>query len=216
MARDKATAKEKDRNNDHEYQVYTDGSDYNRGIGVSAILYKNGEKISTLRYHLGRSNKHIVFEAELVGIMLGLHLLMKANSLQGMTVAMDSQAAIKATYKGHSDGAYGTIFDRINDILTRLFEKNKQLMLRLHWTLEHVEIAHNEEADKEAKWAANGDGSLPGQLLTALKKRTKMQHGSNKKGMQRKRQRNKYPPVQKLATIQQIYVRESLSTIIEV
>lgn len=50
MARDKDTVKERDKQDRNEYQVYMDGSDQNRGVGASAILYKNEERIHALQY----------------------------------------------------------------------------------------------------------------------------------------------------------------------
>ena len=51
----------------------------------------------TLHYHLGPDLEHTVHEAELVGLLLGLHLLNteKNNRVLAM-LGVDNQAAIKA------------------------------------------------------------------------------------------------------------------------
>lgn len=183
MARDKATVKEKDKDDKNKYQVYTDRSDQNGGVGASAILYRNrnGERIHTLHYHLGKSTNHIIFKAEIIGIMLGLHLLTRVNEIRGMTVAVDSQAAIQATYKGHSNGTHFTVLKAINNILKKLYEKNDDLTLLLRWMPGHVGIECNEEANTEAKKAANRDGSPLGKLLMILWKKLQRSAAAIKK-----------------------------------
>ena len=56
-------------------KVFTDGLDINDGVGAAAILFKEGQRQSTLRAYLGESTQHTVYEAELVGILLAAHLL---------------------------------------------------------------------------------------------------------------------------------------------
>ena len=63
------------------HRIYTDGSDCDGGVGASAVLYKQGEEQPiVLRYHLGPSSRHSVYEAEIVGLILGIHLLLQLIS----------------------------------------------------------------------------------------------------------------------------------------
>ena len=59
----------------HRYKVYCDGSSYKGGVGAAAVLYKHNRIVKTSRFYLGSPNEHMVYEAELVGILLVLHLL---------------------------------------------------------------------------------------------------------------------------------------------
>jgi hypothetical protein len=55
--------------------VYTDGSSFRGNISMATLLYVNECLVKTLRIHLGSSKEHTVYEAEGVGLAMGLHLL---------------------------------------------------------------------------------------------------------------------------------------------
>jgi hypothetical protein len=57
--------------------IYTDGSSYRNGVGAVAVLYINGNEMDSLKFQLGTACEHTIFEAELVGIILGTHLATK-------------------------------------------------------------------------------------------------------------------------------------------
>jgi hypothetical protein len=50
---------------------------HDNNVGAAAALTRNGITQEILHYHLGSSSEHTVFEAELVGILMGLHLIGK-------------------------------------------------------------------------------------------------------------------------------------------
>lgn len=83
-----------------KYKVYSDGSGYKEGIGAAAVLYKGNEVVKTAKYHLGPSTHHTVYEGELVGIILALHLLtgLACRLLNTVVIGLDNQAAIKALH----------------------------------------------------------------------------------------------------------------------
>jgi hypothetical protein len=56
-------------------KVYSDGSAQEGKVGAAAVLYCPGKETRSLHYHLGSVEHHIVFEAELVGLLLGLQLI---------------------------------------------------------------------------------------------------------------------------------------------
>jgi hypothetical protein len=76
--------------------VYSDGSGFEGGIGASAVLYINSNVSKALRYYLGSDKEHTVYEAEVVGLSLGLHLLtnMQRRLHSSVPLGSDSQAAI--------------------------------------------------------------------------------------------------------------------------
>ncbi len=69
-----------------DIQIFSDGSALEGMVGAAAILTHQGRRIRTLHYHLGPDTKHTVHEAEMVGLLLGLHMLnsMKYRSLLAM------------------------------------------------------------------------------------------------------------------------------------
>ena len=77
--------------------VYSDGSGYEGGIGTSTIFYIKGWLVKTLCYYLGTKSDHTVYEAEGVGLVMGLHLLKNLSfKLSHPTIGADSQAVLRA------------------------------------------------------------------------------------------------------------------------
>ena len=79
------------------YRVYTDGSDCDGGVGASAVLYRPGiAEPTVLRYRLGDSTRHSVYEAEIVGLLLAAHLLLALLSFHLASCAADNKACLLA------------------------------------------------------------------------------------------------------------------------
>jgi len=58
----------------NEMMIYTDSSCYKDKVGALAVLYINRLETESLKHQLGMKQEHTVFEAELVGILLGTYL----------------------------------------------------------------------------------------------------------------------------------------------
>jgi hypothetical protein len=114
-----------------EYKIYSDGSGYEGGVGASAILYKGERVVKTLRYYLGTDKCHTVYEAEGIGISMGLHLLTNLNRKINSAVIMgsDSQALIRAT-ENQCPHAGHYILDEIHDAAEKLHAKQDGLYNR--------------------------------------------------------------------------------------
>ena len=84
-------------NADETIKVFTDGSATEGKVGAAAVLIRSGNPVRKLHFCLGLESKHTVHEAELVGILLGLHLI-STEKRSGTTCAIgaDNQAALKA------------------------------------------------------------------------------------------------------------------------
>lgn len=96
-----------------EITIYTDGSGFEGGVGAAAVMYRSGktspEKI--LHYHLGSSDQHSTFEAELVGLLLAAWLLMSLGiqwvCSNPISIYTDCQGAIRAaTHPGQGPGQH--------------------------------------------------------------------------------------------------------------
>lgn len=94
---DKEAAIERARQDTAEVKIYTDGSGHSGGIGAAAILTRAGQPPRTLRYHLGHNTQHVVYEGEIVGLLLGAELLRTEKDKFGSaSFGVDNQAAIRA------------------------------------------------------------------------------------------------------------------------
>ena len=170
-----------DANAEEEIKVYSDGSMHEGKVGAAAVLYRNGQRTRSLRLHLGEASKYTVYEAELMGMLLGnigIHLIKtEKKGRVKCAIGVDNQAAIQAldselTNPGqHLAAEFLRVADQI--VLARNGgTQNYELTVR--WTAGHIGIEGNEWADREAKKAAEGDNSERFQLPKYLWKPIKM------------------------------------------
>lgn len=154
-------AEERERHNEAEIRIYSDGSGHKGRIGAAAVLYRRFRReVRVLRKCLGSDKDHTVFEGECVGQLLGLELLRREargrGRIRDATLGTDNQAGMKAV----GDTGRGTaryLVDEILDGFRRVENINAHLGFELYWTPGHAGIPGNERADKEAKRAAEGD-----------------------------------------------------------
>ena len=108
IAADKTKALEWDlEHRDDECMVYTDGSGYEGGIGASAVMYLNGREHSSLKLHLGTKSEHTIYEGELVGVILALHLIKNLNvDIDHANISLDNQSGIQATHHQKPQPSY--------------------------------------------------------------------------------------------------------------
>ena len=165
-------------------RAYSDGSGFEGGIGASALLYINNRLARSLKFYLGTSLEHTVYEAEGVGLLMGLHLLHALHRQLTLPTILgsDSQAANRAlrNQRAHS-GQY--ILNAIHFTAERLHAKQDGLInraerqrqaeigevwsgrrrgivdLQVHWVPRHCDFGPNKQADKEAKSVAQGTSS---------------------------------------------------------
>ena len=157
-----------------EIQIFSDGSAIDGKVGAAAILIKNGTTTKSLHYHLGPATKYTVHEAELVGLILGLHLI-RSERIRNKQIAIgiDNQAVIRAFHSdlrslGHHLAREAL---RMANIVQKHQGKTKH-ELTLRWVAGHEGMLGNKIADTEAKKAANGrtleKPSLPAYLRKVL------------------------------------------------
>ena len=78
-------------------KVYSDGSVHDGKVGAAAILRREGKSDRVMKLHLGTTEQHTVYEAELVGMIMGLHLIKtERRSKTKCVLNIDNQAAIVA------------------------------------------------------------------------------------------------------------------------
>ena len=161
----------------HQVRVYSDSSLYKKGVGAAALLFVGNQFKKSLTFHLGSERHHTVYEAELVGLLLGLHLLLSlSRPLPSAALCLDNQAAIRAlsNQKPHS-GHH--ILDHIHDLAAKLKLKEglkargspNSFSALVVWTPGHEAIPENERADSLAKEAAQGSSSSRNRLPSPLK-----------------------------------------------
>ncbi|KAL1661469.1 hypothetical protein GGF50DRAFT_61032, partial [Schizophyllum commune] len=142
-----------------QYRVYTDGSGFEGNAGAAAVLYKRGHgEVKSIRFHLGSLRKYGTYEAELIGMSLGVHLLQQvlANFAPTRSLIVDNTSALSAPSRRRARSGQHLVEEIVSSILDLPGRRPK---LAIRWGKGHVGIAGNERADTEAKKAAQGESS---------------------------------------------------------
>lgn len=163
-------------NAEEELQVFSDGSALEGQVGAAAVLMLKGEHVQTLHYHLGSQAEHTVHEAELVGILLAIHMLNAAKyRKKSSMIGVDNQAAIKAFESELRSPGHHLARETLR-IAAKIEKQRKKKIphkksaTTIRWTAGHEGLVGNELADKEAKEAAKGRTSETKHLPRYLRK----------------------------------------------
>jgi len=164
IAKDKDTAAEIIRTRMDDLKIFTDGSGTEGNIGAAATTLNPP---SALQFHLGDDTNHTVFEGELIGVLLALHMIDKFPRPTSILIALDNQAAIQSLQKNTPQpGQY--ILDAIHARICQLRSCRRIRNLHFESVPGHIGIEGNEVADTHAKEAACGASSPPSQLPSLL------------------------------------------------
>ena len=136
--------------------IYTDGSGHLGGIGAAAVIYHSGELTHYSQYYLRTTVNHMVYEGELVGMLLGISMLLQVERTIEVVVGVDSQAAIKAT-KNSSSQPGCHLLRTIHECVQQVLESSPNTTITIQWTPGHEGIEGNEQSDQQAKSAAAGN-----------------------------------------------------------
>jgi len=157
---------------DEEVQVFMDGSALNSMVGAATILTREGNPLHMLHLTLGPEDEHTVYEAELAGILLGMHLI-STESHGSTTFAMgvDNQVVISAFHSTLRNLAHH-LAREILKVANRVQKRRRRgkYKLTIRWTARHKGIQGNEDTDHEAKRAVEGKTSDKQTLPLYLRK----------------------------------------------
>jgi ribonuclease HI len=187
IAKDKEASIKADKEGREIIKVYSDGSAQDGKVGAAAVLIHPGKETRKLHYHLGPTDHHTVFEAELVGLLMGIHLIKTEKKRTKYALGVDNQAAMTAVATpGNRSGHY--LADAFLTAAFALWKTNgtANYSLTLRWTAGHVNIQGNELADQEAKTAAEGTTSNIKELPRILRKPLKHNKSAAKQAHKKK------------------------------
>ncbi|KAI0350888.1 hypothetical protein OH77DRAFT_1378841, partial [Trametes cingulata] len=111
--------------------------------------------------------QHLVYEAELAGMILALDIIGAVPRLTRANILLDNKSAISATPARRARPGQQLV-ELFHTHFQRLKRKRRTLQLRVVWVPGHQGIDGNEWADSEAKAAAEGDSTVLPKALTCL------------------------------------------------
>ena len=156
-------------NDNPDVKVFTDGSGMEGKIGAAAVLYRNGNLKTKLRYQLGSQQHHMVYEGEGIGAVLGTKLISKEWNIQSANIYIDNCASITATQLTKPNpGHY--IFDALHESIAAVRKRHCGIKIIVKWVPGHKGVEGNEQADEEAKKAITEGSSETNKLPGLLKK----------------------------------------------
>ena len=159
IALSREESKEDNDDNKATLKVYMDGSGQEGKAGTAAVLFKGKTLLGKLRCHLGSLEQYTTYEAELVGILLGLWLIRREPDTDSASLKADSQVAIQAL-NTHTPRPGGHLLNEIHELSDSLYARSiSDLQLKISWISGHDGVAGNKRVDEEAKAAAKGNSS---------------------------------------------------------
>ncbi|QRV80550.1 Reverse transcriptase from transposon X-element protein [Ceratobasidium sp. AG-Ba] len=154
-----------------DVKIYTDGSMKDGGVGAAAVLVRHGAEDRILKVYLGSDEEHEVYEAEIVGLQLGLRLLETERwPMEDAAIFMDNQAVLRTLMAGKTKQLLNMFAD-LSSILHRVTRKHDGVRIEARWIPGHEGVGGNEKADEAARAAGQGGRSEREALPEHLRER---------------------------------------------
>lgn len=136
-------------------------------------MIRPGHPPTVLQKYPRPATKHIVYEGEAVGAILGMHLIGEALRWHlhagEIPLSLDNTTFIKALdLRAAHPGKYlvDVFINAMDKLSEQIIGKDYKLMVR--WISGHSGAEGNEMADEEVKWATQGNSSNTAELPEAL------------------------------------------------
>ncbi|KAJ4448236.1 hypothetical protein ANN_10250 [Periplaneta americana] len=147
--------KETEQNTEYTYEIYTDGSKSERGVGAGVAIFHSNELIQQLRFRL--DNKCSNNQAEQLAIMKALDNIKRLRTIgerpldeRRIAIYTDSKITLDSLRNGSNHN------NLIEDIRTNLrLVENDRWLVDFGWVKAHVGNYGNELADRLAKQAGS-------------------------------------------------------------
>jgi len=132
--------------------IFTDGSRVDSGGAGYAVVWQEGGKWAGVKTHMGFNQE--AFDAECAALARALEVTAKRRLVpERVTVFTDAQAAI-ARIRSDEPGPGQQYALKARESIAQLRRARPGIQIEIWWCPAHKGIAGNEEADKEARLAA--------------------------------------------------------------
>ncbi|CUA73580.1 hypothetical protein RSOLAG22IIIB_10893 [Rhizoctonia solani] len=135
-------------------KIFTDGSMVGGHVGAAAVLYREGREVAAARRYVGSDHEHEVYEAEVIGLLLGLELLTRERELEEATIFIDNQAVLRILQTGTTN-ILGYLYEYMDNAIEQVRVRNPGIRISTRWIPGHSGVTGNERVDEEAKLATD-------------------------------------------------------------
>jgi len=167
---------EAEQNDKATTKIFTDGLGYQGGAGAAAVIYQNGFNAPTnsLKCHLGQLMDHSTYEGEAAGLILAAWLIRlhckNQVGTEDISIYTDCQSIVDSVYD-MKPGPGQYLLNEFHVLIALLANKGKKVSkFTINWISAHSNVQGNEQVDKIAKEAAQGQ-STPRIFLPPLLRR---------------------------------------------
>ena len=146
--------------------MYSDGSGFGGRVAAAAAVYEDGEEPLWVAVDLGTEEERTVYEAEVIGMAMAVHLAAEHTRASNLSLGVDNQAALRCLeVTGARPGQQLT--RQLANTIKAAKRRRRRLKVKGYWTPGHQNIEGNEFVDDKAKDAAQ-HGSQNTHLLPSF------------------------------------------------
>ncbi|PPR06479.1 hypothetical protein CVT24_002565, partial [Panaeolus cyanescens] len=149
--REEAVERERGRRSQRQ-DLYTDGSLTEWGVAGAAVWMKRDREQGRRAVRLGDPEENTVYEAELMGLVLGMEMAIEKKFKGAVHIGLDNQAVL-ATIRSRKPRFAQHIWTRFEKLVKSYLKKDRSNMVILRWVPGHEGVEGNEKADEAAKVA---------------------------------------------------------------
>ncbi|KAJ1300203.1 hypothetical protein OPQ81_011951 [Rhizoctonia solani] len=104
-------------------KIFTDVSMVGGHVGAAAVLQREGREPVKSREYVGTDREHEVYQAEVIGLLMGLELLSREKEVTEAAIFIDNQAVVKTTQAGTTKNL-GYLYVQIDEAVRVIRERN--------------------------------------------------------------------------------------------